>query len=81
MVQRVYVGPHDEVEIWQTGQIVKRGEAVDVDGDLAESLDEQPDAWAKPSTKAAKSAPKPKNPPEQEPTTVDGQPIDPEETP
>lgn len=58
MVQRVYVGPHDEVELIDTGDFVRRGESVEVDADLAARLDEQPDNWAK-LTKAAKSAPKP----------------------
>lgn len=51
MPQRVYVGPHVAVEIGSTGQVVKNGEAVEVDAELAKSLDEQPSNWAKPTTK------------------------------
>jgi hypothetical protein len=55
---RTYVGPHDEVELAATGQVVKHGEQIEVDADLAKALDEQPDNWAKPQTKAAKEADK-----------------------
>lgn len=75
MVQRVYVGPHDEVELVETGDFVRRGESVEVDAELAARLDEQPTNWAKPSTKAAKSAPKPKHPAEPDQVTIDGQSI------
>lgn len=51
----VYTGPHDEVEIADTGQVVRQGESVEVDSDLAGSLLAQ-DVWAKPATKAAKAA-------------------------
>lgn len=56
MPQRVYVGAHDEVEVPALGAVVKRGEQVEVDADLAAALDEQPGNWAKPNTKAAKEA-------------------------
>lgn len=56
MPQRVYTGPHDEVDIPSLGLTVKRGEPIDVEPDVAKSLDEQPDTWAKPNTKAAKEA-------------------------
>lgn len=75
MVQRVYVGPHDEVELIDTGDFVRRGESVEVDADLAARLDEQPGNWAKPATKAAKSTPKTDPPAGPAPVTVDGQPI------
>ena len=52
-MQRIYVGGHDEVEVPSLG-VVKRGESVEVDADMAASLDEQPTNWAKPNTKAAK---------------------------
>lgn len=75
MPQRTYVGPHDEVELAATGQIVRRGESVEVDAELAELLDAQ-DTWAKPTTKAAKEATTPADPPsEPEPVSIDGQPI------
>lgn len=54
MPHRVYVGPHDEVELIPTGQVVKRGDSIEVDSDLAAQLDEQPSNWAKPNTKVAK---------------------------
>lgn len=76
MPHRTYVGPHDEVEIAATGQTVRRGDAVEVDSDLAELLDQQPQNWAKPNTNAAKGAPKPKSPADAEAVTVDGQPIE-----
>ena len=41
-----YVGPSPEVEIGPSGQYVKRGETVDVDDEVAESLCQQ-DAWEK----------------------------------
>lgn len=76
MPHRIYVGPHDEVELAATGQVVRRGEPVEVDPDLAEQLDEQPANWAKPNTNAAKDAPKPKaSPPDPAPVTFDGQSI------
>lgn len=56
MPHRVYVGPFDAVEIFE--QTVRRGDQVEVDADTAASLDEQPDNWAKPQTKAAKEADK-----------------------
>ena len=56
MPHRVYVGPHDAVELAATGQVVKHGEQVEVDADLAAALDAQPSNWAKPNTKAAKEA-------------------------
>lgn len=52
MQHRTYVGPFDVVEIF--GQSVRRGEQFEVDADQAASLDDQPDNWAKPQTKAAK---------------------------
>jgi hypothetical protein len=77
MPHRTYVGPHDEVELAATGQVVRRGDSVEIDADLAEALDEQPDNWAKPNTNSAKSTPSPKaSPAEPEPVTVDGQPIE-----
>lgn len=40
-----YVGPHDEVQIAATGQIVPRGHQVEIeDDDLAKSLLEQ-EVW------------------------------------
>jgi hypothetical protein len=76
MPHRVYVGVHDEVELAATGQVVKHGEQIEVDADLAKALDEQPDNWAKPQTTAAKTTPSPKaSPAEPEPVTLDGQPI------
>lgn len=53
---RTYTGPFDEVELAATGQVVKRGESVEVDADLAALLDEQPSNWSKTNTKAAKEA-------------------------
>jgi hypothetical protein len=77
MPHRTYVGAHDEVELAVTGQVVRRGESVEVDADLAEQLDAQPNNWAKPNTNAAKGTPKPKNSPaEPDAVTVDGQPIE-----
>lgn len=77
MPNRVYVGPHDEVELAATGALVRRGESVEVDADLAEQLDAQPENWAKPNTNAAKDAPKSAaSPPEPESVTLDGQPIE-----
>jgi hypothetical protein len=77
MPHRTYVGPHDEVELAATGQVVSRGDSVEVDADLAEQLDAQPDNWAKPNTKSAKTTPSSKaSPAEPEPVTVDGQPIE-----
>lgn len=74
-MQRVYVGPHDEVELAATGQVVRRGESVDVDADLAEQLDAQ-DTWAKPTTKVAKNTGvPPEGAPEPDPVAIDGQPI------
>lgn len=55
-MQRVYVGPHSEVEVPALGVVVKHGGSVEVDADLAALLDEQPSNWAKPNTKAAKEA-------------------------
>lgn len=76
MPHRIYVGPHDEVELAATGQTVRRGDSVEVDSDLAEQLDAQPENWAKPNTNAAKDAPKPKAAlPEPDAVTLDGQPI------
>jgi hypothetical protein len=56
MPHRVYVGPHDAVDVLE--QTVRRGEQIEVDADTAEQLDAQPDNWAKPTTKAAKEAEK-----------------------
>ena len=39
-----YRGPHDQVEIAATGQIVDRGGTVDVDDEIAAALCEQ-DCW------------------------------------
>jgi hypothetical protein len=76
MPHRTYVGPHDEVEIAATGQVVRRGQSVEVDAEFAETLDAQPENWAKPNTKAAKDAPSPRVvPAEPDPATHDGQPI------
>ena len=42
-----YIGPHSEgVEIAATGQVVAKGESVDVPDEIAEGLLEQSDAWA-----------------------------------
>lgn len=80
MPKRTYVGPHDEVELAATGQVVRRGDSVTVDADLAELLDAQLDNWAKTNTKAAREADSPDaSPPPPEMTTVDGQPIDTQE--
>lgn len=54
MAHRTYVGPFDAVEIFE--QTVRRGEQIEVDTDTAARLDEQPENWAKPQTKAAKEA-------------------------
>lgn len=51
---RVYVGPHDEVDVPDLGVTVKRGESVEVTAEQAAVLDEQPANWAKPNTNAAK---------------------------
>lgn len=51
---RTYVGPFDAVDILE--QTVRRGEQIEVDDATAALLDEQPDNWAKPQTKAAKEA-------------------------
>lgn len=53
-VTRQYIGPFDEVEIPSLGLTVKRGGSIEVESEVAASLDEQPDVWAKPNTKAAK---------------------------
>jgi hypothetical protein len=53
-LHRTYIGPHDEVELAATGDIVRRGEQVEVSNELAEELDKQPSNWAKPNTTAAK---------------------------
>lgn len=45
-----------ERTIAATGQTVAHGEEVEVDSELAESLLEQSDVWARPTTKAAKAA-------------------------
>jgi hypothetical protein len=76
MARRVYVGPHDEVEIAATGDVVRRGESVEVDAELADLLDAQPDNWAKTNTNAARDVSAPTQAPaEPEPVTLDGQPI------
>ena len=48
-----YTGPHSEVEIADTGQVVRQGEPVEVDADLAARLTEQASNWTagKPTTK------------------------------
>lgn len=51
----VYTGPSVGVEIADTGQWAAKGEAFDVETDLASSLLEQ-DCWARATTKAAKKA-------------------------
>lgn len=49
-----YCGPHDVVEIAATGQVVARGDTVDVaDAELAAALLEQPDNWQPTKAKAA----------------------------
>lgn len=76
MQHRTYVGAHDEVELAATGQVVRRGEQIEVDADLAAQLDEQPANWAKPNTNAAKNTVVPPDgAPEPDPETFDGQPI------
>lgn len=45
-------------EITDSGDYVAFGEEVEVDSQLAERLLEQPDVWARPTTKAAKQASK-----------------------
>jgi len=47
MPERIYNGPHPEVDvILPDGPVrVKRGEAVEVDQDVAKGLDEQGDTW------------------------------------
>lgn len=73
MQKRYYVGPYDEVELDATGDVVRRGEYVEVDDDLAELLDQQPTNWAKPNTKAAKQADAPAPAaPADPPVTFDG---------
>lgn len=76
MVKRVYIGPHDEVELAATAQVVRRGESIEVDGDLAEQLDTQPGNWAKPTTTAARDADAPPARPDVPATTFDGLPVD-----
>lgn len=51
MPQRIYVGMFDEVELAATGAVVKQGESIEVDADLAALLDAQPSNWSKPATK------------------------------
>ena len=52
-----YVGPHDEVGIAATGQIVARDGTVHVDDDeLAAALLEQPDNWQPAKPQAVKPA-------------------------
>lgn len=52
--ERTYIGPHDEVEV--AGHVVKRGQSIEVDKELADGLDEQPDNWATPGKPVAKQA-------------------------
>lgn len=74
---RVYVGPHDEVEVPVLDQIVRRGETVSVTAEQATALDEQPDVWVKPNTSAAReAAPAAAAPVEPPPVTLDNQLID-----
>lgn len=47
-----YVGPFDEVEIPSAGLTVKRGESIEVDGELADSLLAQVGNFAKSTTKS-----------------------------
>jgi hypothetical protein len=76
MARRVYVGPHDEVEIAATGDVVRRGDSVEVDAQFAELLDAQPDNWAKPNTNAARDVSAPTAAPaDPEPISLDGQSI------
>jgi hypothetical protein len=53
-MQRIYVGPHDEVEVPALDAVVRRGEAVEVTAEQAALLDEQAANWAKPNTNKAK---------------------------
>lgn len=76
MVKRVYCGPHDEVELAATGQVVRRGEPVEVDSDLAEQLDAQSGNWAKPTTTAARDADPAPERSDVPPVTFDGQLVD-----
>jgi hypothetical protein len=76
MPKRVYVGPHDEVDLPAASAIVRRGEAVEVSAELAAQLDEQPENWADPRTSAAKTATTPPSPPAPDATTLDGQQIE-----
>lgn len=66
MKQFKYIGPHDVVEVDGVGTVT-RGDVVDVDGELAAGLEQQPDNWQ--PTKAAKKAatPPPSNEPPAEP--------------
>lgn len=79
MQHRVYVGPHAEVELVEAGVLVRRGESVEVDADLAALLDEQPTNWAKPA--AAKKTTRAPKPPAVPDVTLDGQPIEPDDAP
>lgn len=50
-----YVGPHDEVEIAATGDVVKQNNQVEVDSDLAKSLLQQ-SVWEKADAKKSGGA-------------------------
>lgn len=43
-----YIGPFDEVEVPAIGQVVKRLKPIEVDGDLAKAMLDQPDNWERP---------------------------------
>jgi hypothetical protein len=77
---RIYLGPHDEVEVPALdGAYVRRGEPVEVDDEMAAQLDLQPDVWAKPNTNAAKNVeplPEPSRLEPEDLVTLDGQPIE-----
>lgn len=57
-----YVGPHDEVEIAGTDVVVKRGESVSVDTDLAEALFAQGCPLVDPRNEDPDAEPEPGNP-------------------
>lgn len=59
MPTRIYVGPHDEVEIAATGQVACQGQPLEVSDELAALLDEQPSNWALPTKPVSTPVPAP----------------------
>jgi hypothetical protein len=43
-----YVGPFDEVELAENGEVYKRGKVVEVEEELGKRLLQQEDNWARP---------------------------------